>query len=171
LAKKKLFTLDYHDRLLGYVQRINDLKTSQCYATRTLFFLTSQGILKPVAIELSLPAKNDGDRPTARVICPPPKDSTKNWAWELAKAHVLSNDASFHQVISHWYDRILLKTFKLVLRFLLSLMHFMCIMMFIFIPRILRVVQRTCPLMGALALGEILFVALTSFKKTLVCHM
>lgn len=124
LAKKKLFTLDYHDRLLGYVQRINDLKTSQCYATRTLFFLTSQGILKPVAIELSLPAKNDGDQPTARVICPPPKDSTKNWAWELAKAHVLSNDASFHQVISHWYDHISLKTFKLVLRFSLSLMHF-----------------------------------------------
>jgi hypothetical protein len=58
-----------------------------------------------------------------------------------------------------------------VLRFLLSLMHFMCIMMFIFIPRILRVVQRTCPLMGALALGEILFLALTSFKKNLVCHI
>lgn len=153
------------------MQRINDLKTSQCYATRTLFFLTSEGILKPLAIELTLPPRNDGDRPNARVLCPPPKDSTKNWAWELAKAHVLSNDASFHQVISHWYDHISLKTFKLVSMFLLSWMHFMCVMMFVLILRKFSIGQRICPIIGALALEEILSVAITSVFKTLVCHM
>lgn len=93
--------MDYHDRLLGYIQRINDLKTSQAYASWTLFYLTKDGTLKPICIELALPGK-DGGKPTFRVFLPSREKDTKDWAWELAKAHVLSNDAAFHQVISHW---------------------------------------------------------------------
>jgi hypothetical protein len=33
----------------------------------------------------------------------PPADATSNWLWQLAKAHVCSNDAGVHQLINHWY--------------------------------------------------------------------
>lgn len=103
LAHKKLFVLDYHDIFLPYVGRINDLKTSATYASRTLLFLTSEGILNLLAIELTLPPTTVGGKKTSRVFTPPSKDdSTKNWVWKLARAHVISNDASYHQVVSHW---------------------------------------------------------------------
>lgn len=92
--------MDYHERFLGYIQRINEQKGSQAYASWTLFFLTKDGILKPVCIELALPQA--GGSPKFRVFRPAEKGATTNWAWELAKAHVQSNDASWHQVISHW---------------------------------------------------------------------
>lgn len=102
LKQKKLFVLDYHERFMGYIQRINEQKPSQAYASWTLFFLTKAGILKPVCIELALPGPAPGDAPVFRVFRPAPQGSTINWAWELAKAHVQSNDSSWHQVISHW---------------------------------------------------------------------
>ncbi|KAG0504866.1 hypothetical protein M758_N011900 [Ceratodon purpureus] len=102
LSKKKLFVLDYHERFLGYIKRINELKSSQAYASWTLFFLSKDGTLKPICIELALPGAKDRDRPIFRVFRPSEKDAGKNWAWELAKAHVQCNDASWHQVISHW---------------------------------------------------------------------
>lgn len=103
LSKKKLFVLDYHERFLGYIQRINELKSSQAYASWSLFYLSKDGTLKPVCIELALPGANIGDKPNLRVFRPSERDAAQNWAWELAKAHVQCNDASWHQVISHWY--------------------------------------------------------------------
>ncbi|KAI8027473.1 putative linoleate 9S-lipoxygenase 5 [Camellia lanceoleosa] len=52
LKNKKLFILDYHDALMPYLKRINST-SSKTYATRTLLFLKNDGILKPLAIELS----------------------------------------------------------------------------------------------------------------------
>nr|ABF66649.1 lipoxygenase-3 [Physcomitrium patens] len=123
LAKKRLFVLDYHDRLLGYIQRINDLKTSQAYASWTLFYLTKDGTLKPICIELALPGK-DGGKPTFRVFLHGREKDTKDWAWELAKAHVLSNDAAFHQVISHWLrTHAAIEPFIIATNRQLSIMH------------------------------------------------
>lgn len=72
----------------------------KAYATRTIFFLTSLGTLKPVAIELSL-HQTDSDSPSKQVLTPP-IDATTNWLWELGKAHVCSNDSCVHQLIHHW---------------------------------------------------------------------
>jgi hypothetical protein len=33
----------------------------------------------------------------------PPADATSIWLWQLAKAHVCSNDAGVHQLVNHWY--------------------------------------------------------------------
>eukprot|EP01018_Ginkgo_biloba_P021179 Gb_27230 [translate_table: standard] len=98
---KRLFILDYYDVYMPYVERINkqsdDLKT---YATRTLFFLTNDGILNPIAIELCLP-------PTAvaqgvRDVYTPVDDVEGGGLWFLAKAHARVNDAGYHQLVSHW---------------------------------------------------------------------
>ncbi|KAL8100592.1 hypothetical protein AgCh_032740 [Apium graveolens] len=58
------------------------------------------GTLKPIAIELSLPA-NGPDSDSKHVITPP-VDATSNWMWQLAKAHVCSNDVGVHQLANHW---------------------------------------------------------------------
>jgi lipoxygenase len=101
LAEKRLFVQDYHDIFLPYIERINAQKLGSMYATRTVVFLTSEGILTPLAIELSLPPSSAGSAKQSRVFTPPPPDSTKNWVWELAKAHVASVDMSYHEVVSH----------------------------------------------------------------------
>ncbi|GJV99382.1 lipoxygenase 1, chloroplastic [Tanacetum coccineum] len=56
--------------------------------------------LKPIAIELSLPWALPGSQP--KRVLTPPVDATSNWTWQLAKAHVYSNDAGFHQLSHHW---------------------------------------------------------------------
>ena len=91
----KLFMLDYHDIYLPFLDRINAMDGRKAYGTRTIFLLTRLGTLKPVAIELSLPR-------SSRVLTPP-CDATTNWLWQLAKAHVRSNDAGVHQLVNHWY--------------------------------------------------------------------
>lgn len=103
IANHKLFKVDYHDAYLPFVNRINECPTSKAYATRTLFFLTSDGILRPIAIELSLPPNEESARSEKlnRVFTQPMPGNT-NSLWELAKAHVLANDAGFHQLVSHW---------------------------------------------------------------------
>ncbi|KAG2728640.1 hypothetical protein I3760_01G214500 [Carya illinoinensis] len=35
-------------------------------------------------------------------VVTPPVDATTNWLWQLAKAHVCSNDAGVHQLVNHW---------------------------------------------------------------------
>ncbi|KAH9326929.1 hypothetical protein KI387_007107, partial [Taxus chinensis] len=102
VARKKLFILDYYDAFMLYAERINkisdDVKT---YASRTLFFLTKEGTLSPVAIELCLPPV-DGNEAVRKVFTPA-KDGTEEGAlWQLTKAHVKSNDAGYHQLVSHW---------------------------------------------------------------------
>lgn len=101
VAQKRLFVQDYHDVFLPYLNRINEQGKGCMYGTRTVVFLTSEGILTPLAIELALPPKSAGGEKKSRVFTPPPQDSTKNWVWELAKAHVASCDSSYHEVISH----------------------------------------------------------------------
>lgn len=100
LEKNKLFILDHHDAYLPFLDRINALDGRKAYATRTIFFLTPLGTLKPIAIELSLPPSGPSSR-SKRVVTPA-VDATTNWTWQLAKAHVCSNDAGVHQLVNHW---------------------------------------------------------------------
>lgn len=103
IANHKLFKVDYHDAYLPFVNRINERPVSKAYATRTLFFLTSDGTLRPIAIELSLPPNEESGRSEKlNRVFTQPMPGNKDLLWELAKAHVLSNDAGFHQLISHW---------------------------------------------------------------------
>ncbi|KAM3397765.1 hypothetical protein P3S68_001278 [Capsicum galapagoense] len=59
VEQKKLFILDYHDLLLPYVNKVNELKGTVIYGSRTLFFLTPDGTLRPLAIELTRPPVDD----------------------------------------------------------------------------------------------------------------
>ncbi|KAM0031937.1 Lipoxygenase 1 [Helianthus debilis subsp. tardiflorus] len=100
LEENKLFIIDYHDIYLPFLDRINALDGRKAYATRTIFFLNPSGTLMPVAIELSLPQALPGTE-SKRVVTPP-ADATSSWLWQLAKAHVCSNDAGVHQLVHHW---------------------------------------------------------------------
>lgn len=53
LEHEKLFMLDYHDLCLPYVSKMRKSEGATLYGSRSLFFLTSDGILKPPDIELS----------------------------------------------------------------------------------------------------------------------
>ncbi|CAN1286828.1 Lipoxygenase 4, chloroplastic [Linum perenne] len=122
LEKNKLFIVDYHDVYLPFLNRINALDGRNTYATRTVFFLTSQGTLKPIAIELSLPPSWPNTR-SKRVITPP-VDATSSWIWQLAKAHVCSNDAGVHQLVNHWLrTHACMEPFILAAHRQLSAMH------------------------------------------------
>ena len=101
LENKRLFMLDYHDLLLPYVNKVRELDDSTLYASRTLFFLNDDSTLRPVAIELTRP--QDKTRPQWRHVFTPGYDATSCWLWTLAKTHVISHDAGYHQLISHWY--------------------------------------------------------------------
>ncbi|KAI4299383.1 hypothetical protein L6164_032850 [Bauhinia variegata] len=100
LEENKLYILDYHDIYLPILERINALDQRKTYATRTIFFLTQMGTLKPIAIELTLPPQ-DPNTPSRQVLTPP-TDAATNWLWRLGKAHVRSNDAVVHQLVHHW---------------------------------------------------------------------
>ncbi|XP_077226864.1 PLAT/LH2 domain-containing lipoxygenase family protein [Tasmannia lanceolata] len=96
----KLFIIDYHDILLPFIKKMNTLKGRKAYASRTIFFLARSGMLRPIAIELTLP-------PTANTlqskhVYTHGHDATSHWIWKLAKAHVCSNDAGIHQLVNHW---------------------------------------------------------------------
>jgi len=102
LEAKKLYILDYHDLYLPYVKQINELTSfdSQTYASRSIFFLNKNNVLKPCAIELAI------EDPTGRGkrVFTPPKNNQRDWLWDLAKAHARTNDSGFHQLYSHWYE-------------------------------------------------------------------
>ncbi|CAH2042003.1 unnamed protein product [Thlaspi arvense] len=100
LQKKKLFMLDYHDLLLPYVKRVRDIKGTTLYGSRTLFFLTPDGTLMPLAIELTRPPL-DGKPLWRQVFTPSSCDATACWLWRLAKTHVLAHDSGHHELISH----------------------------------------------------------------------
>ncbi|KAI6669508.1 hypothetical protein NL676_004393 [Syzygium grande] len=101
VKQKKLFILDYHDLLLPYVNKVRQLKGTILYGSRTLFFLTPDGTLKPLAIELTRPPTNDG-KPQWKEVFTPSWHATGKWLWRLAKAHVLAHDSGYHQLVSHW---------------------------------------------------------------------
>ncbi|KAJ9555349.1 hypothetical protein OSB04_009963 [Centaurea solstitialis] len=104
LEQKRLFMLDYHDLFLPYVKKIRDLKGTTLYGSRTLMFLTANGTLTPVAIELTRPQSDA--KPQWKYAYTPGSSytdtTTKAWLWKLAKAHVLAHDSGYHQLISHW---------------------------------------------------------------------
>ncbi|KAK4254874.1 hypothetical protein QN277_007951 [Acacia crassicarpa] len=100
IQQKKLFILDYHDLLLPYVEKVRELEGTTLYGSRTLFFLTPEDTLRPLAIELTRPPI--GDKPHWRQVFTPAWHSTGIWLWRLAKAHVLAHDSGYHQLVSHW---------------------------------------------------------------------
>ncbi|KAJ1278352.1 hypothetical protein BS78_04G073100 [Paspalum vaginatum] len=101
LAAKRLFILDYHDVFLPYVHLVRQLPAdTTLYGSRTVFFLTDLGTLMPLAIELTRP-KSPTQPQWKRVFTHGP-DATEAWLWKLAKAHVLSHDTGYHQLVSHW---------------------------------------------------------------------
>ncbi|XP_010540189.1 PREDICTED: lipoxygenase 3, chloroplastic-like [Tarenaya hassleriana] len=118
----RLYMLDYHDIYLPFLDRINALDGRKAYATRTILFLTRLGTLKPIAIELSLPPHGPSHR--HKRVLTPPVDATSNWTWQLAKAHVCSNDAGVHQLVNHWLrTHACLEPFILAAHRQLSAMH------------------------------------------------
>ncbi|CAL5411249.1 unnamed protein product [Camellia sinensis] len=122
LDENKLFILDYHDIYLPFLNRINALDDRKAYGTRTIFFLTPKGTLKPIAIELSLP-QMDSTSPSKQVLTPP-IDATTNWLWQLAKAHVSSNDSGVHQLVNHWLrTHACMEPFIIAAHRQLSVMH------------------------------------------------
>ncbi|CAH8386501.1 unnamed protein product [Eruca vesicaria subsp. sativa] len=100
LNNKRLFMLDYHDLLLPYVNKVRELEDTTLYASRSLFFLSDDSTLRPVAIELTRP--KDVNRPQWRQVFTPGYDATSCWLWSLAKTHAVSHDAGYHQLVSHW---------------------------------------------------------------------
>ncbi|KAI9102900.1 hypothetical protein K1719_023339 [Acacia pycnantha] len=122
IEENKLFILDYHDIYLPLLDKINALDDRKSYATRTIFFLTPLGTLKPIAIELILPSGTPTSR-SKRVVTPA-LDATTNWVWQLAKAHVCNNDAGVHQLVNHWLrTHCCLEPFILATHRQLSAMH------------------------------------------------
>ncbi|ESR59202.1 hypothetical protein CICLE_v10018178mg, partial [Citrus x clementina] len=100
IQQKKLFILDYNDLLLPYVEMVRQLEGTTLYGSRTLFFLTSEGTLRPLVIELTRPPMNG--QPQWKQAFQPSWQSTESWLWRLAKAHVLAHDSGYHQLVSHW---------------------------------------------------------------------
>lgn len=91
--------LEHHDYLMPYLNRIN--ANGVCaYASRTLLFLRSDGMLKPLTIELSLPGSSIALE--IHRIFLPAKQGMHAALWQLAKAHVLANDAFYHILVSQW---------------------------------------------------------------------
>ena len=93
--------LDYHDLLLPFVHKVRELEGTTLYGSRTLFFLTPDGTLKPIAIELTRPASPTN--PQWKRVFTHRWDATGAWLWKLAKAHVCAHDSGYHQLVSHWY--------------------------------------------------------------------
>ncbi|WJZ88545.1 hypothetical protein VitviT2T_007831 [Vitis vinifera] len=100
LEQKKLFIIDYHDLLLPFVSKVRRIKGTTLYGSRALFFLTPDGTLKPLAIELTRPPM-DG-KPQWNKVFTPSSEATGLWLWRFAKAHFLAHDSGYHELVSHW---------------------------------------------------------------------
>ncbi|KAJ4817934.1 Lipoxygenase [Rhynchospora pubera] len=123
LENNRLYMLDFHDIYLPFLDKINAQDGRKAYGTRTIFFLTDLGTLKPIAIELSLPPATPNCSRAKRVLTPP-TDATNNWLWQLAKAHVCSNDAGVHQLVNHWLrTHACMEPFIVAAHRQLSIMH------------------------------------------------
>ncbi|CAN6277851.1 unnamed protein product [Urochloa humidicola] len=100
IAAKRLFILDYHDVFLPYVHKVREQPDRTLYGSRTVFFLTDKGTLMPLAIELTRP--KSPTKPQWKQVFTHGPDATDAWLWKLAKAHVLTHDTGYHQLVSHW---------------------------------------------------------------------
>ncbi|KAG4210191.1 hypothetical protein ERO13_A02G031300v2 [Gossypium hirsutum] len=114
LKGNKLFILDHHDALMPYIRWINSTST-KTYATRTLFLLQDDGMLKPLAIELSLPHPQGDSHGAVSKVFTPAVDGIEGSIWQLAKAYAAVNDSGYHQLISHW-----LKTHAVIEPFIIA---------------------------------------------------
>ncbi|XP_052192645.1 probable linoleate 9S-lipoxygenase 5 [Diospyros lotus] len=103
LKENKLFILDYHNVLMPYLRGINKTST-KLYATRTLLFLKSDGTLRPLAIELSLPNPVEDDSGEVSEVYTPAEHGAEGTIWQLAKAYVAVSDSGYHQLICHWLN-------------------------------------------------------------------
>lgn len=102
VSLKRLFIVDYYDAYMPYIERINKLAEDvKAYASRTVFFLTREGTLKPVAIELCLSPSSEKEA-VRKVFTPGEYGTEEGAVWQLAKAHARVNDAGYHQLVSHW---------------------------------------------------------------------
>ncbi|CAI0627252.1 unnamed protein product [Linum tenue] len=97
--EKRLFILELY-QILPFVNKMNSLPGIKTYASRTVFYLSNAGVLRPLAIELSLPPTSSSSAGSKRVFTHG-QDATTQWMWKLAKAHVWPNDASIHQIVNH----------------------------------------------------------------------
>ncbi|KAL4355973.1 hypothetical protein HN51_027345 [Arachis hypogaea] len=121
LKHGRLFMLDHHDYLYPFLNRIN-INGVCAYASRTFLFLRSDGMLKPMAIELSLPGSSLS-KGISRVFFPA-KQGIEAALWQLAKAHVQANDTVYHQLISHWlHTHAVVEPFIIATKRRLSVMH------------------------------------------------
>ncbi|KAE9584708.1 putative linoleate 9S-lipoxygenase [Lupinus albus] len=103
IESKKLFILDHHDTIIPYLRLINSTST-KAYASRTILFLKSDGTLKPVAIELSLPHPQGDQYGVVSNVYLPAVEGVESTIWLLAKAYVIVNDSCYHQLVSHWLN-------------------------------------------------------------------
>ncbi|KAF7123652.1 hypothetical protein RHSIM_Rhsim12G0104700 [Rhododendron simsii] len=85
---------------MGVDERMNSLPGRKVYTSRTIFFYTRTGFLRPIAIELSLPPTSSS--PGNKRVYTHGHDNTTHWIWKLAKAHVCLNDSGVHQLVNHW---------------------------------------------------------------------
>ncbi|CAL5195675.1 unnamed protein product [Lathyrus oleraceus] len=103
IQNNKLYILDHHDSIYPFLRKINATDT-KTYATRTIIFLQNDGTLKPLAIELSKPhPQADSFGPVSKVYLPV-SEGVEASIWFLAKAFVVVNDATHHQLCSHWLN-------------------------------------------------------------------
>ncbi|XP_062086587.1 probable linoleate 9S-lipoxygenase 5 [Humulus lupulus] len=150
--QKKLFILDHHDSFMPYLRRINETDANEAnknksflleikdsiaqrlkkkkapdrkaYATRTLLFLTNDGSLKPVAIELSLPHPDGDEYGAVSKVYTPAEEGVEGTIWQLAKAYVAVNDSGYHQVNSHWLNtHAVMEPFVIATNRQLSVLH------------------------------------------------
>ncbi|XAR52603.1 Linoleate 9S-lipoxygenase [Bertholletia excelsa] len=123
LKNNKLYILDYHDALMPYMRGINSTST-KTYATRTLLFLRSDGTLKPLAIELSLPHPDGDHLGEVSEVCTPAEHGAEGTIWQLAKAYVAVNDSGYHQLICHWlHTHAAMEPFIIATNRQLSVLH------------------------------------------------
>nr|XP_010943567.1 probable lipoxygenase 8, chloroplastic [Elaeis guineensis] len=100
LKQKRLFMLDYNDLFLPFVHKVREIEGTTLYGSRTIFFLTNRGTLRPLAIELTRPASPT--KPKWKQVFAPCWDATGAWLWKLAKAQVGAHDSGYHELITHW---------------------------------------------------------------------
>ncbi|XAR54660.1 Linoleate 9S-lipoxygenase [Bertholletia excelsa] len=103
IKDNKLFILNHHDSLMPYLSRINTTST-KTYGSRTILLLESDGTLKPLAIELSLPDPQGDQYGCTSQVYTPAHRGVESTIWQLAKAYVAVNDSGVHQLVSHWLN-------------------------------------------------------------------
>lgn len=123
IASNKMFILDHHDALMPYLRRINTT-TTKTYATRTLLFLQTNGTLKPLVIELSLPSPQGDEFGAISKVYTPDEHGVEGTVWQLAKAYAAVNDSGYHQLISHWLNtHAVIEPFVIATNRQLSVVH------------------------------------------------